>query len=250
MKGGRARGTDVRGGIDARALSEAVARPGIDTRAWVMEGTVCTLDRSSGTCDYEDNRAVWNSPGGVHVDVLLSNGHHVTARYAGVQAGDVTILAPIRPGDPVVVQNPGGSLMACVIVAILHTRSNRQPTDGGKPIFDNNRLLIHAKDVPIDIRTAGTAGNPGVQLFIGQDGTIRAGNQDATEQNVLGTSYRQAEDQLLDAMEKAAQSLASAAAGPYSGLTPGFTMLVAAFEAFKLAATATKSFLSDVVFTK
>ena len=247
MKGSRSRGTDVRSGIDARALSEAVARPGIDTRAWVMEGTVCTMDRNSGTCDYEDNRAIWNSPGGVHVDVLLSNGHHVVARYAGIQAGDVTIMAPIRPGDPVVVQNPGGSLMACVIVAILHTRSNRQPTDGGKPIFDNNRLLIHAKKVPIDIRTAGTDGASGVQLYIGQDGKIRLGDQAATEQNVLGTSYRDTEDQMLDTMSQAAESLLEASVGPFTGFAAGHAQLVAALKAFKLAASAKNGFLSDVV---
>ncbi len=167
MQPTRSPGTDVRSGIDAHALSRAVERPGIDTRAWVMEGTVCTLDRNSGDFDYTDHRAVWNDSGGVHVDVLLSNGHHVTARYAGIQAGDVTILAPIRPGDPVVVVNPGGSLMVPVVVAILHTRSNRQPTANRVPIFDNYRLLMYANTVPIDIRTAG-----GVQVLLDQQGNV------------------------------------------------------------------------------
>lgn len=257
MRSGHTHGTDVRRGLDARALSEAVSRPGIDSRAWVMEGTVGTMDPASGTMDFSDNRAIWNDSAGVHVDVLLANGHHVTARY-GLQAGELTFISPIRPGDPVEVTFPGGSLASPIITRILNSRSNRQPVDSArKPVFANDRVLLHAKTTPIDIRTAGSDGAP-VRVLIEQDGThseiatrINHGQLDAPEQHVLGTTYRAKEDQLLEDLQRASQLLqAASSGGPVAVLNPGFTAFATALTAFLQQASANNSFLSDTVFLK
>ena len=195
-------GTDIRRDISAKLLGQAVAAPGLDQRYWCSLGTVCTVDPETGKKDPTDSLAIYNDSAGVDVDVELEPlGQPVTCKYAGVQAGEVTVCAPIRPGDIVLVECPDGDLYTPVITKILHSRSHRQPTDQGRPIFDNNRLLIHAASVPIDIRLAGTDGM--VQVLIEQDGTVtvtgakvvlnsddtRLGGADASEPAMLGDSF-------------------------------------------------------------
>jgi hypothetical protein len=203
-------GTDIRTSLDTRMLAEGLKGAEIDPRYWVAEGTVCKLLTDTGELDYGANDAVWNDSGGVHVDVELQPiGVHVTCRYAGIQAGDVTIFAPIRPGNIVKVSFPDGDFSSGVIDAILHSRSQRQPTEEGKPLFDNNRLLIYANSVPIDIRTKG-----GVKIGLTQggevkveassvqvnatnvtitSGSIKLGGEDASQQLLMANLYRAAE---------------------------------------------------------
>jgi hypothetical protein len=165
-------GTAIRRDINAQMLGKALAAPGMDQRYWCSLGTVCTVDPETGKMDPADKLAIYNDSAGVDVDVELEPlGQPCTCKYAGVQCGDVTIMAPIRPGDIVLVECPDGDLFTPVITHIMQSRSKRQPTEGGKPIFDNARLLIHARTVPIDIRTAG-----GAQVLLGQDGAIEAKN--------------------------------------------------------------------------
>ena len=161
-------GTAIRRDINAQMLGKALAAPGMDQRYWCSLGTVCTIDPESGKMDPTDKLAIYNDSAGVDVDVELEPlGQPCTCKYAGIQCGDVTIMAPIRPGDIVLVECPDGDLFTPVITHIMQSRSKRQPTENGKPIFDNNRLLVYAKNVPIDIRTAG-----GAQILIEQDGTV------------------------------------------------------------------------------
>jgi hypothetical protein len=170
--GGHGFGTDIRRGFNARMLGEAIKQPGLDTRCWVSEGTVGTVNTETGDFDHQDKRSIHNDSSGCHVDVRLEPLMiPCTCQYAGIQAGDVTIYAPIRPGNRVKVEFPDGDLTGGIISAILNSRSMRQPTEDGRPIFDNNRLLIHAQSVPIDIRTAG-----GAQVSMLQDGTIELQN--------------------------------------------------------------------------
>jgi hypothetical protein len=191
-------GTGIGRGLNAKLMGKAVAQPGIDHRYWCSLAEVGSVDTETGEFDGKDPHAICNESAGVSVDVMLQPlGQPCTCLYAGIQAGEITIYAPIRPGDVVLVEMPDGDLTTPVITHIINSRSKRQPTEGGKPIFDNNRLLIHAKSVPIDIRTAG-----GVRVLLEQDGTAtvtgasvvldsddtRLGGSGATEQSVLGTT--------------------------------------------------------------
>ena len=170
-------GTAIRRDINAQMLGKALAAPGMDQRYWCSLGTVCTIDPESGKMDPTDRLAIYNDSAGVDVDVELEPlGQPCTCKYAGIQCGDVTIMAPIRPGDIVLVECPDGDLFTPVITHIMQSRSKRQPTEGGKPIFDNNRLLLYAKNVPIDIRTAG-----GARVLMEQDGAIEAKNDAGAE---------------------------------------------------------------------
>jgi hypothetical protein len=170
-------GTAIRRDINAQMLGKALAAPGMDQRYWCSFGTVCTIDPESGKMDPTDKLAIYNDSAGVDVDVELEPlGQPCTCKYAGVQAGDVTIMAPIRPGDIVLVECPDGDLFTPVITHIMQSRSKRQPTENGKPIFDNNRLLVYAKNVPIDVRTAG-----GAKLALQQDGTIEVSNESGAD---------------------------------------------------------------------
>ena len=121
-------GTAIRRDINAQMLGKALAAPGMDQRYWCSLGTVCTIDPESGKMDPTDKLAIYNDSAAV-----------------------LTLLYGTGP----------------VITHIMQSRSKRQPTENGKPIFDNNRLLVYAKNVPIDIRTAG-----GAQILIEQDGTV------------------------------------------------------------------------------
>ena len=161
-------GTDIRRGVDAMALGEALARPGNDLRYWVSHGTVCMVG-DDGAIDTKNPNAVWIGPEGVECDVRLEPlCIHVCCQYAGISAGDVTIYPPIHPGDRVLVNLPEGFAHLPIIVAILHSRSQKQPLGPDrKPLFDNTRLLVYAKTAAIDVRNAG-----GVQVLLEQNGTV------------------------------------------------------------------------------
>jgi hypothetical protein len=251
MAGSHAFGTGIKRGFDARMLGQAIKAPGLDLRYWCSMATVCTVDPETGDRDTKDKLAVHNTSAGIDVDVELEPlGQPCTCKYAGIQTGEVTIYAPIRPGDLVLVECPDGDLTTPVITHILNSRSKRQPIENGKPIFDNNRLLIHAKNVPIDIRTAG-----GVQVLLEQDGTAtvtgakvildsddtRLGGADASEANMLGTTFANAQETLLDAMTAYVGAMASV---DPSGGTASTAMMtaIAAFQAIP--------YLSDAVKTK
>jgi len=257
MAGPHSFGTDIRRSFDSKRLGEAIAAPGVDLRYWCSMADVCTVDHETGECNYQDKHAIWNDSAGVDVDVMLQPlGIPCTCKYAGESAGEVTVVTPIRPGDVVLVQLPDGDLNSPVITKILHSRSRRQPVEGGKPIFDNARMLIFAKAVPIDIRTAGKDGSP-VQVLIEQDGTatvtakrINLGDHNASEQFVLGSSYRAAENTEVDDLRSAFVALESAAQGALTVLKPGMVMAQEALLGFKTAAQASNDFLSDTVYGK
>ena len=226
-------GTSIRRDLDPHMLGQAVKAPGVDTRYWCSQATVATLDTETGDWDVTDRHAIHNSSAGVKVDVRLEPlGQRCTCQYTGIQAGDVTIYAPIRPGNLVLVECPDGDLTTPMITHILNSRSSRQPTDGGKPIFDNNRLLIHAQSVPIDIRTAG-----GVKILLEQDGTVTIGGKSvklggatATEPLVLGNTYANGFDILLDALSTYVDAMSPV--DPTGGVaSAALTTAIAAFQA-------------------
>ena len=271
-------GTGIRRDISAKLLGQAISAPGLDQRYWCSLATVCTVDPETGEKNVTDNHAIYNDSAGVDVDVELEPlGQPCTCKYAGESAGDVQVSTPIRPGDIVLVEMPDGDLTTPVITKILHSRSKRQPTDGGKPIFDNNRMLIHAKTVPIDIRTAGGARvvldqdakitvtaseitGTADKVTVGKDGatvtaigkTIRLGGADAVEPLVLGQTRNVAETTFLtEALAATALLMAAtdpAHAGPLlSLLSPGVIALNTAFATFMGQLS---KFLSQVSTTK
>ena len=82
-----------------------------------------------------------------------------------------------------------------------------------------------------------------------KDGLIQLG-EGATEKIVMGTSYRAAEDTMLDGLKEAFQAQLSASIGPFMPLVPGWTALIAAVVAFKTTASASNAFLSDLSRTR
>lgn len=165
--------------LDMQRIASALAGPGMDPRLWVSYGTVSTGAITSGpdddqqTFDVTDPHAVAISAAGVAVDVVLEPSMQlVTCHYAGVQGGmDCVVLAPIFVGDRVLVVMPDGTLGGSgppVIVAILNSDSEQIPLGPDrKPLFQNDRVLIWAKEVPIDIRTEG-----GSRIQVNEDGTV------------------------------------------------------------------------------
>lgn len=165
----------ARSKYDVRRLSSALAAAGIDLRHWVSYGTVGTVD-DKGQADYADKRAVYVGPEGVEVDVILEPLNiPVTCTYAGIQGGASTsIYSPIRPGDRVLVTLPDGLPSSSpVIVSIMHSATSQLPLDPAdkKPYFRNDRLLVHTRDVDVDVRTAG-----GSRVQVKQDGTVVLNN--------------------------------------------------------------------------
>ena len=249
-------GTNVRNSIDAENFRKAARSVGADLRYWCSMGTVGKVDTESGEFDPTDKHTIYNASDGIDVDVRLEPLNiPVTCRYAGIQAGDVTILAPIRPGDIVKCDFPDGDLTGGIITNIIHSRSNRQPTDSGKPIFGNDRLLIYAKSVPIDIRLAGAAGATPVQVLLEQDGTvtvtadkIKLGGSAAVDALELGTTRQTEETTYIEALQAAVATLqAASSTGPLAALQPGWVEMQAAFAAFLAAMP---GFLSKVSFTE
>jgi len=227
----------------------------MDTRYWCSRGTVGTVD-DQGSEHFDDPHAVWIGPEGVECDVILQPlGQRVTALWG--EGGDVSDIAPIHPGDQVVVEFPDGVLMGGKILCILKSRSNKQPMTSGTPIFDNKRRLIYAKAGALDLRTAGVGGAAPAQFLMDQAATvtttatrINLGDKDVTEQAVKGTSFRAAEDKLFADMLKGVELLITASVSALSGLQPGFNALKLAINAFQTKAQSNDSYLSNTVFLK
>src|SRR5205814_5797742 len=82
----------------------------------------------------------------------------ITARLCIGVGGSCSILAPIRPGDEVLVTLPDGGNADPAIVAILNNEHAPIPIDAdNKPVFKNDRLSVFARGVPIEVRTDGGA---------------------------------------------------------------------------------------------
>ena len=155
---------------DMRQIAAGLSGPGIDTRYWVSYGTVGTID-DEGNLNITDSHAVFIGPEGVDVEVMLEPiGVHCHCTYAGVYGGaHCSIMAPIRAGDRVLVALPGGdSTLPPIIVAILHDAQSTVPLDDDhKPTFRNDRVLISATGIPIDIRVGKDS-----KIKVGTDGTV------------------------------------------------------------------------------
>lgn len=150
-------------------VGDGMARPGMDTRSWVEYGTVATVGGADGAPDFGDGDAIVVTPEGIYVDVVLGVDLHPTPCRYGHQHGKVFVLFPIRPGDLVEVTIPGGDLAAGPSISKVlggdHTTIPVGPD--GLPLFQNDRALIVADGVPVDIRTTG-----GARILVNPDGTV------------------------------------------------------------------------------
>jgi hypothetical protein len=223
-------GTGVRRALDTRKLSQVVERAGIDPRLWCSRGVVATMG-DDGEIDTSDWRAILLEPGGCKVDVYLEPSKaHITAHYAGISGGRAAhVMAPIRPGDGVLVILSGGDAsQEPVIVAILNNQAHPVPAEpGGQPVWKNDRLLVRAEAVPVDIETAG-----GARVRLKQDATVevsgskvstitddtRLGSTNAAEALVLGTSYRAAEQPAFTSLAAWVAAVSAVIADP--GIIP------------------------------
>jgi hypothetical protein len=153
-------------------MAAGLAGPGIDTRSWVEYGTVATVGGDTGVPNFADPTAVVVDPNGVEVDVVLGTDEHPTTCRWGITAGRAFIVPPISPGDHVLVLIPNGDLGNVPEIVKILPNLDSAPfplDDQGMPVFRNDRLLVFARGVPVDIRTDG-----GASLSVNPDGTVVA----------------------------------------------------------------------------
>lgn len=175
------------GSFDARAFAEAIRGPGMDTRTWCSYGTVGVIG-DDGSFDTSSMEAILVAPDGVYADVRLEpSGMPVTCRVQLGIGSTGTILAPIKPGDAVLVHVASGNPAAGpVIGAILTTQEAKLPLDSArKSIFKNDRLLIQVgSNLPVEVNAK----------------RINLGGESATQPAVLGSNWKQCTEQILDAI--------------------------------------------------
>lgn len=234
--------------LDVSRVREALKGPGADTRYWVSYGTVGTVD-DQGNTNFEDPRAVHIAPDGVYCDVILMPTQlPVTCRYPGSAGGTgVQVITPIHPGDEVLVTLPDGSANSPpVIAAVLNSQSNKIPRGADRrPLFKNDRVLIFAKDVDLDLRTEG-----GARVEVRQDdqvvvtsGDVRLGDEGATQPAIRGDDYRFNEREFLSSLQtflaglqtyaNAIQPIADPTTLATTALTAVITEMTAAAAAFR-----------------
>ncbi len=246
--GRRQAGTNIRRELDVTKVGASLRQPGIDPRAWVEYGTVASVGSADGTPDFQNGNAIVIAPDGIYVDVVLGTDEYPTPCRYGHQHGAVFLLMPIRPGDLVEVTIPGGDMAAGPSISkVLGGPHTPIPVDdNGLPRFKNDRAFLYGDGVPVEIRTSG-----GGVVIVNPDGTVILGRDDAAEQFVLGTTYRQKQQVLDNAMIAAMQAAATVC---HAATNPGTTMagvqavatmldaIVSALQQFEQG-----TYLSDIV---
>ena len=201
-------GTRVVGSIDVSALREGIASPGMDTRYWCSRGTVGTID-DQGEFHPDDPHAIWIGPEGVECDVKLEPLEQMVTALWSKGDAESSDISPIRPGDQVLVECPGGDLMTPVITHILHSRSAKQPMAAGVPIFDNKRRLVYLATTDFDLRCvkgqASIAAGP-TSVWVRQD-SVQLGAGDAAHPIPQGDLQKQALDAFLETLRTYAQGI-------------------------------------------
>lgn len=235
---GRA-GTAIRKSWDVARIGRGLARQGADLRHWVSYATVAAVD-DDGAVDLSNPNAVVITPGGVDVDVVLEpSGYPMTCKH-GVAAGTVYVCGPIKVGDQVIVEIPEGDVsMVGKITSVIsgpNGEADAVPVGpDGLPLFQNDRYLVFAKGVPIELRTDG-----GARLLVNPDGTIQVGDG-ADQAMLLGTNYRSAESTMnadpVLGLETVWNDAAAACVGPLAALKPFFLAAATAIQVFEQQAS-------------
>lgn len=154
----RRAGTNIRRDPDMGRIALGLSRPGMDPRTWVEYGTVASVGGEEAP-DFGDGNAVLVTQDGVDVDVVVGMDESpVTCRW-GLTFGRFVFVPPISVGDHVMCLFPGGDLGTVgEIVKILSGPHSRIPVGPDRmPLFQNDRALLYADGVPIDVRTSGGA---------------------------------------------------------------------------------------------
>jgi hypothetical protein len=210
--GGHSFGTRHVGSFDTAAMREGLASPGMDTRYWISRGTVGTMG-DDGTFDATDPNAIWTGPEGVECDVKLEPLEQMVTALWSKGSAECSDISPIRPGDQVVVENPGGDLMSPVIIALVHSRGAKQPMTAGVPIFDNKRRLIYQATTDLDIRCvagkASIAAGP-TSMWVKQD-QVQLGAENAAHPVMQGDSWQSAINAFLTKLGAALMTVAPVA---------------------------------------
>lgn len=140
--------------MDPQKIARAIRGPGIDTRSWVVTGTV-GVSREGEAFDTSDADAVYTDRRGAVVDVRLEpSGAIITARWHGVSVGRFgSVVFPLRGGDEVVVVIPDGDPQsdAITILCAAANATARTPPD-----WNNDRVLWDL-NVPFQIRAPAIA---------------------------------------------------------------------------------------------
>jgi hypothetical protein len=192
MSGSR---TGVGSGIDIGRLSLALARPGIDTRVW------CSIAIANDDQFFDEKH-------GLFVDLtLLPSGDIITARvgtsYAGTNWG--TYDGKVLKDDEVCVLFPNGDpAEGGIIVARLWSAADVPPSAAKDHQDDYVVAVQPEKNFRAVTTGAGKAVLDSEHVFLGKD--------DATEQLVLGTTYRSKESALMNDLNTAALLLSQAGA--------------------------------------
>jgi len=257
----RARSIPARRALDMTRFAEGLRSAGLDLRHWVSYATVAVVDDATGKPDFTNRNAVVVTPSGAEVDLVLEPSMHpVTARW-GWGGGRAHFHCPLEPGDQVIVGFPDGdvSMVPQVLAAVTGASAPMPVGDDGLPLFKNDRVLLHARGVPVEIVTDGgsrvllEAGgavqveNKNGTVRIDPDGTVRLHGAGAQEAFLKGSTYRQAEAQLNGegtGLAGAFAALQAAAVGPLAALQPGFATAHAALLAFEAQAS---QFLSSAI---
>lgn len=202
---------------DVARHSEAVSRPGIDPRTWSTLAIVTAVNVTAT---------------GVFCDITTITGIEETATYCPPYAGPSygLHLPMIANGDFVLVEFPEGDFSA-------GGRITGRTWDGGHPVPD--AVVQNPNDVVLVVQP-----DQWLRLLVSGQGKIQMGGVDATNQAILGTAYRQAEDNLFDAIATFATAIGSL--DPLTAPEAAATLNVA-IAAFKAASSA---FLSQIVVLK
>jgi Type VI secretion system/phage-baseplate injector OB domain len=208
--------TRVTGILDVGRLGNALSRPGIDPRTWISYATV-------------DGVGVDGE--GVFVDVtLLPSGEQMTARAGTIYAGPgYGLHLPFGVNDEVVVGVPNGDPgHGAVVLGRLQSASDQLSSDAQGNADD---IVLVVKD------------GQSVRIGVSGGGKVYLADVNATEQAVLGTTYRSAEDSRFAAMDALAEALATAistlsAASPTLTNAPAIPAWTAAVTAVSAALTA------------
>lgn len=178
-------------GIDTQRLGQALARPGMDPRVWL-------------TLAYANDESIVDSTEGVFVDVTLSpSGQVVCARVPATYAGNLFgRYAKIHKDDELLVGIPNGDPAEGVIVVARLWSSADKPPDDATANPDEVMDVVEV-DKSYRLRTSGAG-----KVEIDSENTVtvkcdkvRLGEEAATEQLVLGTTYRQNETSCDSSLE-------------------------------------------------
>lgn len=220
--------------IDLGRLIAGVRGPGLDTRVWL---SLAYADGDSAT-----------EEGGQFVEVvLLPTGERLTARVASEYTGNgYGSSAKVYDKDELLVAVPRGNpAEGAVVVRRLWNARHKTPAQARANEAEDVTTIIR-KDKHFRLETSGS----GKSYFKSGDTSIveapkvRLGGEDATEQLVLGNTYKGAEQQFLTQVQTAAGTMNAAGALMSSAGAIMMLPIVGAIIAGPMIASAGASFIT------